>query len=85
MTSLFQVDSLDSNNERMSELFQRFLERKLKIEPFKCEFLRAEVQFLVHIDTDEGLRSDPRKTEAVRNFLEPKTVKQLKGFLGLSS
>jgi hypothetical protein len=47
--------------------------------------LRAEFQFLRHVATDEGLRPDPRKTEAVRNFPEPKTVKQLKGFLGLSS
>jgi hypothetical protein len=68
----------------MRELFQRFRERKLKIEPVKYEFLRAEVQFLGHVASDEGLRPDPRK-KAVRNFSEPKTLKQLKGFLGFSS
>jgi hypothetical protein len=47
--------------------------------------LRAEVQFLGHVATDEGLKPDPKRTEAVRNFPEPKTVKQLRGFSGLSS
>jgi hypothetical protein len=74
---IITVDSLESHSERLRELFQRLRESKLKIEPFKCEFLRAEVQFLGHVTTDEGLRPDPKKTEAVRNFPEPKTVKQL--------
>jgi hypothetical protein len=47
--------------------------------------LRAEVQFLRHVVTDEGLRPDPRKKEGVRNITDPKTVKQLQGFVGLSS
>jgi hypothetical protein len=79
------ADSLESHNERLRELFQRLRESKSKIELFSCEFLRSEVQFLGHVATDEGLRPEPRKTEAVLNFPEPKTVKQLKGFLGLSS
>jgi hypothetical protein len=67
------ADSLESHNERLRELFQRFCESNLKIESFKCEFLRAEVQFLGHVATDEGLRTEPRKAEAVRNLPEPKT------------
>jgi hypothetical protein len=39
----------------------------------------------VYIATDDGLRPDPRKTEEVRNFSEPKVAKKLTGFLGLSS
>jgi hypothetical protein len=85
MDVVITADSLESHNERLRELFQRFRESNLKIEPFKCEFLRAEVQFLGHVATDEGPRQGPRKTEAVRNFPEPKTVKLLKGFLWLSS
>jgi hypothetical protein len=85
MDDIISADSLASHNERLRELFQSFWESKLKIEPFKCEFLRAEVQFLGHIATDEELKPDSKKTEALRNFSEPKTVKQLRGFLGLSS
>lgn len=70
-------------------MFQRFRESKLKIGPFECEFLTAEVQFLGHVVTDEGLRTDPKKTEAVRSFPEPWIVKQSARFswsvLALSS
>jgi hypothetical protein len=85
MDDIFPADSLESHSERLRELFQRFRESKLKIEPFKCEFLRAEVQLLGHVATDEGLRPNPKKTEVVRNFSEPKPVKQLRGFFGISS
>jgi hypothetical protein len=54
-------DSLESHNEGLRELFQRLHESKLKIEPFKCEFLRAEVQFLGNVATEEGLRPDPKR------------------------
>jgi hypothetical protein len=47
--------------------------------------LKAEVQFLGRVATEEGLRFDPEKMVAVRNIPETKKVKQLKGFLSLSS
>jgi hypothetical protein len=82
---IITAESLESHSDRLRELFQRLRESNLKIEPFKCEFLRAEVQFLGHRVSDKDLLPDPKKTEVVRNFPEPKTVKQLRGFLGLSS
>jgi hypothetical protein len=77
-------ESLESHTERLREIFQSLRESSLKTEPFKCEFLRAEVQFLRHCFTDKGLLPDSKRT-VVRSFPEPKTVKQLRGFLGLSS
>jgi hypothetical protein len=82
---IITVNSLESHNEFLRELFQRFRESKLKTEPLMCEVLRAEFQFLCHVATDVWLQMDPRKTEALRNIPEPKRVKQLKGFLGISS
>jgi hypothetical protein len=70
---IIKADSLESLHEGLRELFHRFSESKLKIEPFKCEFLRVEVQFL-----------GPKKMGVVRNIPEPMTVKQLKGFFGIS-
>ncbi|PNF43271.1 hypothetical protein B7P43_G00916 [Cryptotermes secundus] len=43
----------------------------------------GKAKYFSTVDLASG--PDPRKTEAVRNFPEPKTVKELKGFLGLSS
>ena len=44
----------------------------LKLQPDKCEFLRPEVAYLGHIIDKEGVRSDPKKIEAVKNFPIPK-------------
>jgi hypothetical protein len=76
---------LESHSDRLRVLFQRLRESNLKTEPFKCEFLRAEVQFLGHRVSDKDLLPDPKKKEVVRNIPEPKTVKKLRGSLGLSS
>jgi hypothetical protein len=65
---IITADSLQSHNERLRELFQRLRESKLKLEPFKCDFLRAEVQFLGHVATDKGLRPDPKKDGSSANL-----------------
>ena len=36
-----------------------------------------------HILSDEGLKTDPSKTSAIRNIETPKNIKQLKTFLGM--
>jgi hypothetical protein len=59
------ADLLEPHNERLRELVQRFHESKLKTDPFKCEFLRAEVQFHGHTATDKALRPDPQQMKAV--------------------
>ena len=51
----------------------------------KCEFLKAEVKFLGHVVTDEGVKMDPEKLAAVTNWPEPQNVKDLRGFLGLAT
>jgi hypothetical protein len=46
--------------------------------------LRKEVSYLGHVITNEGVRPDDKKIEAVKNFPVPTTTKQLNGFLGLA-
>lgn len=36
-----------------------------KLQPDKCEFLRKEVVYLGHVITEDGIRPDPSKLEAV--------------------
>jgi hypothetical protein len=45
---IITAESFESHNKRLQEPFQRLHKSNLKTEPLKCEFLRAEVQFLGH-------------------------------------
>ena len=71
--------------ETLREVFQRFKDANLKINPLKCEFFRQHVPFLGHVVSRDGIEVDPAKTSAVRQYPVPKTVTEVKSFLGLCS
>eukprot|EP00873_Tetraselmis_striata_P007176 jgi/Tetstr1/427440/TSEL_017603.t1 len=56
----------------------------LHIKLSKCSFGRASVEFLGHIVEAGQIRMDPRKVEAVQQWPVPKTVTDVRGFLGLA-
>jgi len=70
--------------QRLELLLQRPSSANLKLKPSKCSLLQTHVSFLGHIVSGEGIATDPQKTELVNNWPVPKTVKELRGFLGLA-
>ncbi|CAA7017675.1 unnamed protein product [Microthlaspi erraticum] len=63
----------------MNELFRPFLRKFVLV--FFDDIL---VEYLGHIITSEGVSTDPGKTAAVQEWQFPKSVKELRGFLGLT-
>ncbi|GJR13388.1 putative reverse transcriptase domain-containing protein [Tanacetum coccineum] len=49
----------------------------------KCEFWLREVQFLGHVINGNGIHVDPSKIEAVKNRKAPRTLTEVRSFLGL--
>ena len=50
----------------------------------KCQFWLDRVTFLGHVISAEGVSVDPQKIEAVVNWKSPKTVSEVRSFLGLT-
>ena len=50
----------------------------------RCNFGQQEIEYLGHIISTKGLAMDTRKIEAVLQWPLPKSVKSLRGFLGLA-
>jgi hypothetical protein len=50
----------------------------------KCEFWLAQVEFLGHVISKEGIVVNPSKVASVLEWEAPKNVKQIRGFLGMA-
>ena len=50
----------------------------------KCEFWLTEVGFLGHVVSALGVSIDPGKVEAVMSWERPKSVFEIRSFLGLA-
>ena len=77
--------TIEEHLERLREVFQRFKDANLKINPTKCEFFRQKVPFFGHIVSREGIQDNPEKTSTVKSYPVPKSATEVKNFLGLCS
>ncbi|KAM1132447.1 hypothetical protein FF1_046837 [Malus domestica] len=73
--------------DHMSHLlavFQILQQHRLFLKKSKCSFGQQCVEYLGHIVSREGVAADPSKLQAIRDWPIPKTLKELRGFLGLT-
>ncbi|XP_061370669.1 uncharacterized protein LOC133313296 [Gastrolobium bilobum] len=59
-------------------------ENQLYAKMTKCAFAQGEVEYLSHVVSASGVRPDGGKIQAILEWKTPKTIKQLRGFLGLA-
>jgi hypothetical protein len=77
-------ETLQEHHIRLREVLDKLRQYNLKIEPDKCEFLKTELNYLGHVVTGEGVKPDPHKVQAIKEFPIPKTKTDVKSFLGLA-
>ena len=68
---------------RLKLVFDRLREANLKLKPSKCHFACESVNYLGFVVSLEGISPDPKKLEAVKSFPTPRSVKDVRSFLGL--
>ncbi|GFW46601.1 retrovirus-related Pol polyprotein from transposon 297 [Trichonephila clavipes] len=76
-------DELDGLN-RLIRVLKTASEYGLELNLKKCNFLKSKIEFLGHIIEKGTIKPSLDKIKAVQNFPEPKNVKQVQSFLGLS-
>lgn len=81
---LVSSSDLNSHKEHVQKVLQVLRENQLFAKRNKCSFGTEKVEYLGHIITKEGVATDPQKVEAMKSWPSPKTVRQLRGFLGLT-
>jgi hypothetical protein len=72
------------HEEHIRIVLQRLRDHLLYAKFSKCEFWIDEVPFLGHVISTEGITVDPGKVRDVLDWKPPKSVHQVRSFLGLA-
>jgi RNase H-like domain found in reverse transcriptase len=75
---------LPTHVHHLTKVLDKLVTHELKAKWSKCIFGVDNVEYLGHIINSEGVNTDPCKVEAMQQWLVPKTLKVLRGFLGLT-
>ena len=78
---IFSQDAA-SHIERLEAVFKKLAKAGLKLKPSKCEFFIKRIKYLGHIISEEGVSTDPQEVEAVLHWPVPRTVYDVRAFLG---
>jgi hypothetical protein len=54
-----------------------------RVKPEKVVFATQEISFLGHLVSPEGVRIDPERTRAIREFPSPRYVRGFSRFIGM--
>ena len=80
---LIYSNSWKDHVEHVDRVLQLLEEKQLYAKRSKCFFGVQEVEYLGHIVSHEGVKVDPRKIKAIKEWKIPTYIKHLRGFLGL--
>ena len=64
--------------QRLRMVMDRLKDADLKIKGSKCSWFRKQIKYLGHIASKDGLSTDPKKVEAVKEWPVPKRKKDIR-------
>ncbi|CAI7729085.1 unnamed protein product [Closterium sp. NIES-53] len=82
---LIYIKSLKEHAEHLRQVFIRLREHRLFAKQSKCEFAKPSIPFLGHIISHNQLAMDPSKVQAIREWKEPTSIKEVQAFLDLAN
>ena len=81
---LIYIKPCENHVQHVHRVLPLLKERQLYEKLSKCLFRVKEVEYVGHIIPHEGVKVDPNKSKAMMDWTIPKTLKNLRGFLGLT-
>nr|ABA93015.2 retrotransposon protein, putative, Ty3-gypsy subclass [Oryza sativa Japonica Group] len=74
----------EEHEEHLRLALEKLREHQLYAKFSKCEFWLSEVKFLGHVISAGGVAVDHSNVESVTNWKQPKTISEIRSFLGLA-
>ena len=78
-------ETLEDHKKHLKEVFDALRENQLYLKASKCSFGQEEIQFLGHRIGHGVIRMDDSKIAAIQDWVEPRTVHEVRSFLGLAN
>ena len=75
-------ETIEECIDRLAIVFGRLKAAGLKLKPKKCFLFKREILYLGHVVSYKGVSCDPEKVEAVARWTPPRTVRQVRTFVG---
>ncbi|GFY19661.1 retrovirus-related Pol polyprotein from transposon 297 [Trichonephila clavipes] len=66
--------TFEEHLQNIRKVLSKLSDANLKLNPSKCKFFQKEVNYLGHIISAEGVRTDPEKVSAVKNWKRPENL-----------
>ncbi|GAA5973503.1 hypothetical protein JCM21900_002203 [Sporobolomyces salmonicolor] len=76
-------NTLEEHEENCRAVLSALRAANLYCSRKKTDLFSTRTEFLGHIILRDGIEADPSKTEKIKNWGRPKTITQVRGFLGI--
>ena len=77
--------SFDEHLYNLQQVLERLRQAGLKLQPHKCKILQAQVTYLGHVVSAQGVSPDPEKTSKIKSWPIPQSAQEVQRFLGLAN
>lgn len=78
-------DTWETHCDNIRRVLHRLQEANLSLKLSKCSFFKEEVEYLGHVISGEGIKPQPSKVRAMKEYPRPEILKELQGFLGVAN
>ena len=77
--------TLEEHLDHIQQVFDRLRQHQLRLKLKKCNFLKAETNYLGFVINSDGISPDPKKVEIIKSLPSPTCVKEVRSFIGMAS
>ena len=82
---LIYSKSVKEHKIHVRKVLEALRAARLQLDIGKCEFFVTETTYLGLIISDKGIRMDPQKVLAIKEWASPKNVRDIQAFVGFAN
>ena len=82
---IYTKNTLKEHIQAVKKVLKALQEADIRLQPDKCKFHAKTVKFLGSIITMDGIQMDDEKVKAIKEWPEPRNLKEVQAFLGFAN